>query len=122
AARYYDTRTGRFTQPDPSGLEANPYLYASGDPTNRVDPSGHWSIGSVVGATVGTAIAATVTTVTGNPYLGAAVGGCAWGIVEESYNDSSWADRGKACATNGTAGVALTGLGKFATWGSQGRR
>ncbi|WP_241266095.1 RHS repeat-associated core domain-containing protein [Streptomyces boncukensis] len=40
AARYYDTRTGRFTQPDPSGLEANPYLYAGGDPTNRIDPSG----------------------------------------------------------------------------------
>ncbi|WP_344532404.1 RHS repeat-associated core domain-containing protein [Streptomyces albiaxialis] len=42
AARYYDTRTGRFTQPDPSGLEANPYLYASGDPTNVIDPSGLW--------------------------------------------------------------------------------
>ncbi|WP_344532285.1 RHS repeat-associated core domain-containing protein, partial [Streptomyces albiaxialis] len=43
AARYYDTRTGRFTQPDPSGLEANPYLYAAGDPTNLTDSSGlYW--------------------------------------------------------------------------------
>ncbi|MFD5698493.1 RHS repeat-associated core domain-containing protein [Streptomyces lasiicapitis] len=43
-ARYMDPRTGRFTQPDPSGLEANPYLYASGDPTNMIDPNGLWGI------------------------------------------------------------------------------
>jgi RHS repeat-associated protein len=31
-ARYYDPNTARFTQPDPSGQEANPYLYANSDP------------------------------------------------------------------------------------------
>ncbi|MFF2721919.1 RHS repeat-associated core domain-containing protein [Streptomyces sp. NPDC058011] len=31
---------GRFTSPDPSGLEVNPYLYAQGDPVNLIDPSG----------------------------------------------------------------------------------
>ncbi|MFE2267219.1 RHS repeat-associated core domain-containing protein [Streptomyces griseosporeus] len=39
-ARYYDPTLGRFTQPDPSGQESNPYLYAAGDPINRTDPSG----------------------------------------------------------------------------------
>ncbi|MFD8295733.1 RHS repeat-associated core domain-containing protein [Streptomyces bauhiniae] len=39
-ARYYDANLGRFTQPDPSGQEQNPYLYAEGDPVNRIDPSG----------------------------------------------------------------------------------
>ncbi|MFC0057299.1 RHS repeat-associated core domain-containing protein [Streptomyces actinomycinicus] len=39
-ARYYDANIGRFTQPDPSGRERNPYLYAEGDPVNRIDPSG----------------------------------------------------------------------------------
>ncbi|TKT11057.1 RHS repeat-associated core domain-containing protein, partial [Streptomyces galbus] len=39
-ARYYDANIGRFTQPDPSGQEKNPYLYAEGDPVNRIDPSG----------------------------------------------------------------------------------
>ncbi|MBW5423344.1 RHS repeat protein [Streptomyces sp. BG9H] len=39
-ARYYDPNIGRFTQPDPSGQEENPYLYAEGDPVNRIDPSG----------------------------------------------------------------------------------
>ncbi len=39
-ARYYDPRIGRFTSPDPSGQEKNPYLYAEGDPVNRIDPSG----------------------------------------------------------------------------------
>ncbi|MFJ4714027.1 RHS repeat-associated core domain-containing protein [Streptomyces sp. NPDC088785] len=43
-ARYYDTRTGRFTQTDPSGQEKNPYLYAEGDPVNRIDPQGLLSL------------------------------------------------------------------------------
>ncbi|MEV7192679.1 RHS repeat-associated core domain-containing protein [Streptomyces sp. NPDC093510] len=50
SARYLDPRTGRFTQPDPSGLETNPYLYAAGDPTNIIDPSGLLGFGSVVNA------------------------------------------------------------------------
>ncbi|MEV1049233.1 RHS repeat-associated core domain-containing protein [Streptomyces sp. NPDC049916] len=40
AARYYDPNIGRFTTPDPSGQEKNPYLYAEGDPVNLIDPSG----------------------------------------------------------------------------------
>ncbi|MEU7696682.1 RHS repeat-associated core domain-containing protein [Streptomyces sp. NPDC039028] len=39
-ARYYDPHLGRFTQPDPSGQETNPYLYATGDPINHTDPNG----------------------------------------------------------------------------------
>ena len=39
-ARHYDPRIGRFTQPDPSGQETNPYLYAAGDPVNMIDPNG----------------------------------------------------------------------------------
>ncbi|MFI8191661.1 RHS repeat-associated core domain-containing protein [Streptomyces sp. NPDC085946] len=38
--RYYDPQLGRFTQPDPSGQETNPYLYAGGDPISNTDPSG----------------------------------------------------------------------------------
>ncbi|MEU1075117.1 MULTISPECIES: RHS repeat-associated core domain-containing protein [unclassified Streptomyces] len=43
-ARYYDPTLGRFTQPDPSGQEKNPYLYAEGDPANRIDPDGLFSV------------------------------------------------------------------------------
>uniref|UniRef100_UPI000515AFEF RHS repeat-associated core domain-containing protein n=1 Tax=Streptomyces purpeochromogenes TaxID=1464077 RepID=UPI000515AFEF len=39
-ARYYDPNIGRFTTPDPSGQEKNPYLYAAGDPVNKIDPTG----------------------------------------------------------------------------------
>jgi RHS repeat-associated protein len=39
-ARYYDPNTGRFTQPDPSGQEHNPYSYARNTPTTYYDPSG----------------------------------------------------------------------------------
>ncbi|MET8658420.1 RHS repeat-associated core domain-containing protein [Streptomyces griseus] len=40
AARYYDPNIGRFTTPDPSGQEQNPYLYAACDPVNKIDLTG----------------------------------------------------------------------------------
>ncbi|WP_406251395.1 RHS repeat-associated core domain-containing protein [Streptomyces cyaneofuscatus] len=41
AARYYDPNIGRFTTPDPSGQEKNPYLYASwGDVAGAVTGEG----------------------------------------------------------------------------------
>ncbi|ONI77843.1 hypothetical protein ALI144C_30920 [Actinosynnema sp. ALI-1.44] len=48
---------GRFTQPDPTGQERNPYNYASGDPINHSDPTGAstsstW--GAFIGGTIGT--------------------------------------------------------------------
>ncbi|MFJ9085869.1 RHS repeat-associated core domain-containing protein [Streptomyces sp. NPDC102384] len=55
-ARYLEPYIGRFTQPDPSGLELNPYLYAAGDPANNVDPTGlgFWSkVGNVASAAIG---------------------------------------------------------------------
>ena len=47
--RYYDPSIGRFTQPDPSGQETNPYSYASGNPVNRVDLKGLASSDSATG-------------------------------------------------------------------------
>ncbi len=39
-ARYYQPDLGRWTQPDPSGPDANAYAYVGGDPVNFLDPSG----------------------------------------------------------------------------------
>ncbi|MFJ3440995.1 RHS repeat-associated core domain-containing protein [Streptomyces sp. NPDC086081] len=50
SARYYDPNIGRFTSPDPSGREKNPYLYAEGDPVNRIDPDGTLSFGPALDA------------------------------------------------------------------------
>lgn len=38
--RWYDPTQGRYTQPDPSGREANNYLYAQANPCNKKDPTG----------------------------------------------------------------------------------
>ncbi|MEV6810506.1 RHS repeat-associated core domain-containing protein, partial [Streptomyces sp. NPDC051129] len=53
-ARYYDPNLGRFTQPDPSGKESNPYLYTAGDPINNTDPTGlfSWSDALDIGSDV----------------------------------------------------------------------
>jgi RHS repeat-associated protein len=48
--RYYDPSLGRFTQPDPSGQETNPYLYAAGDPINNSDPTGLFSLSDALDA------------------------------------------------------------------------
>ncbi|MEV7045230.1 RHS repeat-associated core domain-containing protein [Amycolatopsis sp. NPDC051061] len=50
--RHYSPVYARFTQPDPTGQEANPYAYGQGDPVNRTDPTGTVSAGCVnTGAT-----------------------------------------------------------------------
>jgi RHS repeat-associated protein len=51
-ARYYDPQLGRFTQPDPSGQETNPYLYTAGDPVNQTDPTGLDSLFGAIASTL----------------------------------------------------------------------
>jgi hypothetical protein len=41
-------RPARCGSPDIPGQELNPRLYAEGDPVNRIDPSGLFSIGGVL--------------------------------------------------------------------------
>ncbi|MCP9956811.1 RHS repeat-associated core domain-containing protein [Streptomyces sudanensis] len=49
-ARYYDPALGRFTQPNPSGQETNPYPYVEGDPVNRTGPTGLLSVDGIANA------------------------------------------------------------------------
>ncbi len=63
-ARYYQPELGRWTQRDPSGLDANAYAYVGGNPVNFVDPTGLFSFGDLAkvaaGAIVGVAAAGIV--------------------------------------------------------------
>ncbi|MDQ0407083.1 RHS repeat-associated core domain-containing protein [Streptomyces sp. NPDC000349] len=98
--RYYDPTLGRFTQPDPSGQETNPYLYAGGDPINSDDPSGLFSVGDFLKDTVGGAL------------VGAA-GGCASGAVGSIWTGpGALAGCGIGAAT-GAAGGLVTGAGTY---------
>ncbi|MFF4611489.1 RHS repeat-associated core domain-containing protein [Streptomyces albidoflavus] len=94
AARYYDPNIGRFTSQDPSGQEKNPYLYAEGDPVNRIDPTGlkscEWWQGPVLcnwdavnnnvqkGAGAGAAWGVTIGGLGGGLVGGLASGGVGW--------------------------------------------
>jgi RHS repeat-associated protein len=70
-ARYYDQSIGRFTQMDTwMGNNSDPmtlhkYLYANANPVNNVDPTGNFSIGSVM-ATVN--VVATLASVSQTSY------------------------------------------------------
>ncbi|SMF03440.1 RHS repeat-associated core domain-containing protein [Alteromonadaceae bacterium Bs31] len=65
-ARYYDQGIGRFTQMDTWGgnnfdpVTLHKYLYANASPANYVDPTGNFSLGSVMSAVNITATLATV--------------------------------------------------------------
>ncbi|MGA5499245.1 RHS repeat-associated core domain-containing protein [Streptomyces cinereoruber] len=82
-ARYYDPHLGRFTQPDPSGQETNPYLYAAGDPINHTDPSGLWTGWDTV-ATVMTGVALLTAIPTGGASLTVA-GGIGLALAQTSF-------------------------------------
>ena len=88
-ARYYNPARGRFTQPDPSGQEANRYLYAGANPCNITDPTGldaadecvqrHITVGLFRGLLVGAVVGATAGGFTIG--LAGAVGGAVAGAV-----------------------------------------
>ncbi|WP_420802456.1 RHS repeat-associated core domain-containing protein [Streptomyces taklimakanensis] len=109
-ARYYDPHLGRFPQSDPSGRETNSYLYATGDPVNRTDPTGLFSLSdglnSIAAGTLGVTVTAALTPVIG-PLGGAIVGGCAGGAVEATWTGGDLGDSVLACA----GGAALGAVG-----------
>ncbi|MFC7305112.1 RHS repeat-associated core domain-containing protein [Streptomyces monticola] len=124
-ARFYDPNIGRFTQPDPAGLEANPYLYASGDPTNIIDPSGlfGWSdigegLGAFAGGVVGVAAtAALCSTGVGCVVAGAVIVGLSSGsgaAIGSAVGGGDYEDRADAFK-NGTLWGAL-GASPAGSW------
>ncbi|WP_414932533.1 RHS repeat-associated core domain-containing protein [Streptomyces chrestomyceticus] len=106
-ARYYDPSVGRFTQPDPSGQEKNPYLYAEGDPVKRIDPGGLSFLGEITGAVAST-IASTLFDGVVGPVAGGAAGGCLGGVITAAIDGES---KTEACLKQGAIGAATGGAG-----------
>lgn len=61
-ARYYDSQTGRFLEPDPQSQFASAYVYGANDPIDMYDPDGQFAVLAIV-------IAAVIGAVTG-AYMG----------------------------------------------------
>ncbi|WP_433918423.1 hypothetical protein OIE50_14640 [Streptomyces canus] len=101
-ARYYDPQLGRFTQPDPSGKESNPYAYAAGDPVNRTDPSGLLSLGEGLGL-AGTVVGLVALAPVSAPVaIGAAAVGTGLSVAGSIASGNSAGE---------TAAVGILGLG-----------
>jgi RHS repeat-associated protein len=121
-ARYYDPTIGRFTQYDPSGQEANPYLYAGANPVGNSDPTGLSLLGAAANgalstglAAVGTGVICAATAVVGCVVGGLIAGtlaGAAGGIAQEAIDGGK--NYGKAAgegAVSGLASAAVGGIG-----------
>ncbi|MEU2913757.1 RHS repeat-associated core domain-containing protein [Streptomyces massasporeus] len=109
--RYYDPTLGRFTQPDPSGQEQNPYLYADGDPINNMDPTGlfDWkSMAVAVGGAAGISAAALVVGAACGATAGAAC--LAAGAVTAGLWGGAAAGGTAAAVGAGTEGATLGGV------------
>ncbi|WP_395575878.1 RHS repeat-associated core domain-containing protein [Streptomyces sp. BK79] len=108
--RYYDPSLGRFTQPDPSGQETNPYLYAAGDPINNSDPSGLLSLGEglgLAGTVVGLAALAPVSAPVAIGATAASVGLTVAGSIASGNSASETAAVGIFSAATGGVGAAM---------------
>jgi len=61
-ARYYDPEVGRFISEDPIGFgggDVNLYAYCIGNPINRIDPDGLWTLQFGIGFNAGGVFGAT---------------------------------------------------------------
>ncbi|MCA1822399.1 MAG: RHS repeat-associated core domain-containing protein [Pseudonocardia sp.] len=107
-ARYYDSTTGRWTQRDPSGRDANAYAYVGGDPVNRVDPNGTFSwkdaAGIVLGSLGGTAIGAAIGLEFG-PVMGGIAVGCVGTALDQAITKDKITDTVVGCILGGAAGA-----------------
>jgi len=102
----------RFTQPDPSGQEANNYLYAAANPCNNTDPTGAYTDarGDAIGGvtlTVGCFALGLLTTGPGAVLFGAV---CATAAVIATVGGYGNARRGSRWLTLGTV-LFLASLG-----------
>lgn len=106
-ARYYDATTGRFTQMDPTGQEANAYVYANNNPINNTDLAGTLTVlqAIAVGA-VGAAVTAGVGLIPGvGPAIAAAAGGCAGGALTTVFQGGTFIAGFRACLIGAAVGL-----------------
>ena len=109
--RYYDSRTGRFINPDdytvigatPMSLtDKNLYAYCDNNPIMRTDGDGdfwNWLVGGVVGA-IGGAVSAAIEGKTGNEFWGSVANGAISGTITGAVADV-------LTITGGTAGIVI---------------
>jgi RHS repeat-associated protein len=111
--RYYNPNYGRFTQPDPTSQEDNPYTYATGDPINNTDPNGDSFLHALAGVLIGGAVTLIVSASLAGPLAGTVAGGCVGGLVTSTLDHSNRLLGCGAGAGTGLVGFGFAKSGKF---------
>jgi len=112
-ARYYNPASGRFLSRDPEDHspfnpnELHKYLYANGDPVNRMDPRGRGTIESLFTITV-------ISTPTEVALVSLTVGGAAWAATAVEVTAEIAADLAEAAAEE-AAGQLEAAWGEIVT-------
>ena len=116
-AREYSPDTGRFLQSDSNiTASSNAYEYAAGDPINLSDPTGHWTVGQIVGTVVAVVVGIAIGTLT----FGVGTAGAAtYGLAQLAATVAVGAVAGAVSGALGNTVQQLVDGGEF-NWQSLG--
>ena len=116
-AREYSPDTGRFLQSDSNiTASSNAYEYAAGDPINLSDPTGHWTVGQIVGTVVAVVVGIAIGTLT----FGVGTAGAAtYGLAQFAATVAVGAVAGAVSGALGNTVQQLVDGGEF-NWQSLG--
>jgi RHS repeat-associated protein len=134
--RTFSPALGRFTAPDsmsPFGAGGiNPYAYCAGDPVNRADPSGHFSLGQGIGMVLGFVAGIALSILTEGAALpvalmliaGDAAVGAGTELVTEAIDGQRirWGQVGLAAGMSVVASLVGFGLGRVSKLKASGSR
>ncbi|WP_424923323.1 RHS repeat-associated core domain-containing protein [Amycolatopsis arida] len=121
--RYYNPTWGRFTQPDPTKQETNPYTYAQCDPVNQSDPTGALTgveIGGTVGAAAGGLLGGALTAGCVATVVACFAAGAVMGAMGAGVGGALGAQIGggtrRQVSSAGLLGIASGVIGAFRWW------
>ena len=120
-ARYYDPAVGRFISRDSyegsitNPLSLNPYTYVENNPLGNIDPSGHFSIGAIIGgAVIKAVVKVVVKAVTSSSSSHKSKGGSSNKGSSSGGGSSSYSGGSSSSGSGGSSSGIISSIGSAA--------